>query len=341
MPGNNPFLCPGFQSFACQYLKRYNYDGSKEKAGWKMKIYNSILELIGNTPIVKLNQIPDSKGASVYMKLESFNPGGSVKDRAALNMIEKAEEEGKVIPKETTIIEPTSGNTGIGLAMVCAAKGYPCIITMPENATEERVKILKAFGAEVHLTSSKLGMQGAIDEASKIAQKIDSSFIPMQFVNKANADAHRFTTAVEILEAFDGKLDAFVLTAGTGGTVTGTGEELKKHIPDLKIYVVEPYGSPVLSGGKPGPHKIPGTGPGFVPELLNRDVYDEILLIKDEDAQRMARALAKEEGIFVGASAAASAYYAVEIAKKLPADARVLCLAPDTGERYLSSDLFA
>lgn len=306
-----------------------------------MKIYKSILDLIGNTPIVQLNHIPDPNGASVYMKLESFNPGGSVKDRPAMKMLEVAEKEGKITPEVSTIIEPTSGNTGVGIAMVCAAKGYRCIITMPESATAERIKILKAYGAEVHLTPAKLRMKGAIDEAEKLVKEIPHSFMPMQFVNPANADAHRSTTAVEILEAFDGKLDVFVLTAGSGGTVTGTGEELKKQIPDLKIYVVEPFGSPVLSGGKPGPHKIPGTGPGFIPELLNQNIYDQVLLIKDEDAQHMARSLARKEGIFVGASAAASAFQAVEIAKTLPADARVLCLAPDTGERYLSSDLFA
>lgn len=306
-----------------------------------MKIYKSILDLIGNTPIVQLNHIPDPNGASVYMKLESFNPGGSVKDRPAMKMLEVAEKEGKITPKVSTIIEPTSGNTGVGIAMVCAAKGYRCIITMPESATAERIKILKAYGAEVHLTPAKLRMKGAIDEAEKLVKEIPHSFMPMQFVNPANADAHRSTTAVEILEAFDGKLDVFVLTAGSGGTVTGTGEELKKQIPDLKIYVVEPFGSPVLSGGKPGPHKIPGTGPGFIPELLNQNIFDQVLLIKDEDAQHMARSLARKEGIFVGASAAASAFQAVEIAKTLPAEARVLCLAPDTGERYLSSDLFA
>jgi len=305
-----------------------------------MKIYKSIIDLIGNTPIVQLNKLPVSNGANVYMKLESFNPGGSVKDRAALNMIEKAEAEGKLIPGKSTIIEPTSGNTGIGITMVSAVKGYRCIITMPDNATPERVKIMKAYGAEVILTPANLRMQGAIDEANRLAEDIPDSFIPMQFENEANADAHRETTAVEILEAFDGQLDALVLTAGTGGTVTGTGEELKKRIPDLKIYVVEPSGSPVLSGGKPGPHKIPGTGPGFIPSILNRDIYDEVLLIEDEDAQVMARRLAAEEGIFVGASGAASAHFAVQVAKKLPPSARVLCLAPDTGERYLSSDLF-
>ncbi|MGX9136014.1 cysteine synthase A [Rummeliibacillus sp. JY-2-4R] len=306
-----------------------------------MKYYNSILELIGKTPIVKLNKLPDDHGANVFIKLESFNPGGSVKDRAAFNMIEQAEKEGKLIPGKSIVIEPTSGNTGIGLAMVCAIKGYPCIITMPDNATKERIKIMKAYGAEVHLTPAALRMQGSIDEAERIAKDIPDSFIPMQFENNANADAHRGTTAVEIMETFDGKLDAFVLTAGTGGTVTGTGEELKKQIPNLKIYVVEPAGSPVLSGGEPGPHKIPGTGPGFIPKILNQEIYDEILHIEDDDAQVMARRLASEEGIFVGASGAASAYMAIQVAKKLPKDANVLCLAPDTGERYLSSDLFA
>jgi cysteine synthase A len=306
-----------------------------------MKLYNSILDLIGNTPIVKLNRLPDPHGADLYMKLESFNPGGSVKDRAAFEMIRRAEQEGKIAPGRSTIIEPTSGNTGIGLAMVCAARGYRCIITMPDNATVERVKILKAYGAEVHLTPAEKRMQGAIDEANRLAAQIPDSFIPMQFENPANPDAHRHSTAREIFEAFGGKLDAFVLTAGTGGTVTGTGEELKKQIPHLRIYVVEPYGSPVLSGGKPGPHKIPGTGPGFVPKILNRNIYDDIFLIKDEDAQMMARRLAAEEGILVGASAAASAYYAVEVARQLPKGARVLCMAPDSGERYLSSDLFA
>lgn len=305
-----------------------------------MKLYSTILDLIGKTPIVQLNRLPDPNGANVFMKLESFNPGGSVKDRAAFNMIEEAEKEGKLIPGKSTIIEPTSGNTGIGLCMVSAVKGYRCIVTMPDNATKERIKIMKAYGAEVVLTPSSQRMQGAIDEADRIAKKTPNSFIPMQFENKANADAHRETTAVEIMEAFDGKLDAFVLTAGTGGTVTGTGEELKKQISHLKIYVVEPKGSPVLSGGKPGPHKIPGTGPGFIPSILNREIYDEILHVEDDDAQNMARSLAAKEGIFVGASSAASAFSAIQVAKTLPPSANVLCIAPDTGERYLSSELF-
>lgn len=306
----------------------------------RMKLYSTILDLIGKTPIVQLNRLPDPNGANVFMKLESFNPGGSVKDRAAFNMIEEAEKEGKLIPGKSTIIEPTSGNTGIGLCMVSAVKGYRCIVTMPDNATKERIQIMKAYGAEVVLTPSSQRMQGAIDEADRIAKKTPNSFIPMQFENKANADAHRETTAVEIMEAFDGKLDAFVLTAGTGGTVTGTGEELKKQISHLKIYVVEPKGSPVLSGGKPGPHKIPGTGPGFIPSILNREIYDEILHVEDDDAQNMARSLAAKEGIFVGASSAASAFSAIQVAKTLPPSANVLCIAPDTGERYLSSDLF-
>lgn len=305
-----------------------------------MKIHDSILELIGNTPIVKLNALPDANGAKVYMKLESFNPGGSVKDRAAFNMIEQAEIEGKLIPGVSTVIEPTSGNTGIGLAMVCAVKGYRCIITMPDNATKERVQLMRAYGAEVHLTSASLRMQGSIDEAVRIAESIPNSFIPLQFENNANADAHRQTTAIEILNAFDNKLDVLVLTAGTGGTVTGTGEELKKVMPDLKIYVVEPAGSPVLAGGNPGTHKIPGTGPGFIPKILNQTIYDEILHIEDLDAQTTARRLGTEEGILVGASGAASAYFALQIAKQLPPNAKVLCIAPDTGERYLSSDLF-
>ncbi|WP_068675892.1 cysteine synthase A [Oceanobacillus sp. Castelsardo] len=305
-----------------------------------MKLYSTILDLVGKTPIVQLNRLPDENGAHVFMKLESFNPGGSVKDRAALNMIEQAEKEGKLIPGKSTVIEPTSGNTGIGLCMVCAVKGYRCIITMPDNATKERVKIMKAYGAEVILTPSSQRMQGAIDEANRIAEKTPGSFIPMQFENKANVDAHRETTAVEIMEAFDGQLDALVLTAGTGGTVTGTGEELKRQIPQLKIYVVEPKGSPVLSGGKPGPHKIPGTGPGFIPNILNQEIFDEILHIEDEKAQKMARSLAAKEGIFVGASSAASAFFAIQLAKALPSSAKVLCIAPDTGERYLSSELF-
>lgn len=305
-----------------------------------MKLVDSILDLIGDTPVVKLNRIPNPSGAAVYLKLEGANPGGSVKDRPAANMIRVAEEQGLIHPGKTTIIEPTSGNTGIGLAMVCAAKGYPCVITMPDNSTSERVKILRAYGAQVYLTPASDRMPGAIARANELAAEIKNSFIPMQFSNPANPDAHRLTTAVEIADAFDNQLDALILTAGTGGTVTGTGEELKKRIPNLKIYVVEPAGSPVLAGGRPGPHKIPGTGPGFIPETLNKDIWDELFHIEDDQAAEMGKRVAREEGIFIGPSGAAAVWFAVQVAKDLPPTARVLCMAPDSGERYLSSDFF-
>jgi cysteine synthase A len=305
-----------------------------------MRIYENITELIGRTPHVRLNRVVPPGSADVYVKLEWFNPGRSVKDRAASNMIARAEAEGKLIPGVSTIIEPTSGNTGIGLALVAAAKGYRLIITMPDNATRERVLNMRAYGAEVHLTPSSERMSGAIDAAEKLAAAIPHSFIPQQFENQANADAHRGTTAVEILEDFGTDLQAFVLTAGTGGTVTGAGEELKKRIPGLQIYVVEPKNSPVLAGGKPGPHKIPGTGPGFVPKILNRNIWDHLLHIEDQDAVQMARRLAREEGILVGASSAASVFFAVKVARELGPGKRVLAVAPDNGERYLSSDLY-
>jgi cysteine synthase A len=305
------------------------------------RIATSILELIGNTPIIQLQKIPVATGARVYVKLESMNPGGSVKDRAARNLIDTAEARGLIARGKSTIIEPTSGNTGIGLAMVCAAYGYRCIITMPDNATKERIQILRAYGAEVHLTPAAERMTGAIQEAERLAQAVPDSYIPMQFENPANPDAHRQTTAIEIHEAFEGQLDVLCLTAGTGGTITGTGETLKERIPKLRIVAVEPAGSPVLSGGEPGPHKIPGSGPGFIPAVLNQSIYDEIALIKDDDAKVMAQRLASEEGILVGASSAAAVHVGVEIARTLPPAAQVLCIAPDTGERYLSSDLFS
>ncbi len=305
-----------------------------------MRVYESITDLIGGTPHVRLNRIVGPASAEVYVKLEWFNPGRSVKDRAAANMIARAEAEGRLIPGFSTIIEPTSGNTGIGLAMVAAAKGYRLMITMPDNATMERVKVMKAYGAEVYLTPQAERMTGAIQLAERLAAQTPGSFIPQQFENPANADAHRTTTAVEIVEAFGTSLDAFVLTAGTGGTVTGTGEELRKAIPGLKIYVVEPKGSPVLAGGKPGPHKIIGTGPGFVPKILNTGIWDELLHVEDQDAVEMARRLAREEGILLGASGAASVFFALQIAQRLGPGKRVLAVAPDNGERYLSSDLY-
>ncbi|GLY10315.1 cysteine synthase A [Bacillus badius] len=307
-----------------------------------MKTVNNIAELIGDTPLVKLNRLAPEHGADVYLKLEFFNPSKSVKDRAAFNMIIEAEKAGLLKPG-ATIIEPTSGNTGIGLAMNAAARGYKAILVMPDTMTKERINLLKAYGAEVVLTPGDQKMPGAIHKAEELAESIPNSFIPMQFDNQANPDAHRKTTAVEILEAAKeiGKtLGAFVATAGTGGTITGTGEALKEHIPGLKVHVVEPAGSPVLSGGQPGKHKLVGTSPGFIPNTLNEKVYDHIYRIKDEEAYEMVHRLAREEGILVGPSSGAACYAAIQTAKTLTKDDMVVCIACDTGERYLSSDLF-
>ncbi|WP_349408210.1 cysteine synthase A [Pseudalkalibacillus sp. SCS-8] len=307
-----------------------------------MRVVNSIAELIGDTPFVKLNRLTDPNGADVYVKLEYFNPSGSIKDRAAYNMLAEAEKK-NLLKEGSTIIEPTSGNTGIGLAMNAAAKGYKAIIVMPDTMTQERINLLKAYGAEVVLTPGDDKMPGAIEKAKELAEKIPNSFMPMQFENPANPDAHRHTTAMEILEAAKviGKnFTTFVAPAGTGGTITGTGETLKKHIPDLDIKVVEPEGSPVLSGGKPGKHKLVGTSPGFIPEILNQKIYDEIIRIKDEEAIETARSLASQEGILVGPSSGASVYAALQAAKKLTNEDVVIAMTCDSGERYLSSDLF-
>lgn len=304
-----------------------------------MKAAENITELIGNTPIVKLNKIVPDEAADVFVKLESMNPTKSVKDRAANNMIKEAEKQGLIKPGDT-IIEPTSGNTGIGLAMNAAAKGYQAILVMPDNSTQERRNLLKAFGAKVVLTPSEEKMPGAIKKAIEIQKGIPGSFIPQQFENQANPDIHRTTTAIEIIEQMGGFLDAFVCTAGTGGTVTGTGEVLKDKIPGLTITVAEPKGSPVLSGGKPGKHKLVGTSPGFVPEILNTAIYDEIMQIHDEDAIEMFRKIPRQEGLFIGLSGAAAVYAAIHVAKRLGKGKRVLCIAPDTGERYLSMNLF-
>lgn len=307
-----------------------------------VKVVSNIADLIGETPLVKLNRIVPRDGASVYLKLEYFNPSKSVKDRAAFNMIVEAEKAGKLTPG-ATIIEPTSGNTGIGLAMNAAARGYKAIIIMPDTMTQERINILKAYGAEVVLTPGDEKMPGAIRKAQELAAEIPNSFIPMQFENEANPNAHRTSTALEIVEAVKeiGKpLGAFVATAGTGGTITGTGEVLKEHFANITVHVVEPKGSPVLSGGKPGKHKLVGTSPGFIPEILNQDVYDEIHQISDEDAYDTARRLATEEGILVGPSSGGACFAALQVAKRLSPDEIVICIACDTGERYLSSDLF-
>lgn len=307
-----------------------------------MRVVNNIADLIGDTPLVKLNRIVPEGGADVYMKLEMFNPSGSVKDRAAYSMIVEAEKSGE-LKEGSTIIEPTSGNTGIGLAMNAAARGYRSILVMPDTMTQERINLLKAYGAEVELTPGAEKMPGAIKRAEELAKEIPNSFVPMQFKNMANPDAHRNTTATEIIEAMDqlGKpLSAFVATAGTGGTVTGTGETLKDHYKELSVHVVEPHGSPVLSGGKPGKHKLVGTSPGFIPDTLNQDIYDEIFKITDEDAYDVTRRLAREEGILAGPSAGAACYAAMEVAKRKQPGEVVVCIAPDTGERYLSGDLF-
>ncbi len=296
-------------------------------------------ELMGDTPVVKLNRLVPEDVADVFVKLEMFNPSKSVKDRAAINMIRVAEEQG-LIKSGGTIIEPTSGNTGIGLAMASAAKGYQAIMVMPDNSTMERRNILQAFGAKVVLTPSEEKMPGCIKKAMELQNEIPGSFIPQQFQNQANADIHRITTALEIYDQMDGNLDAFVCTAGTGGTVTGTGEVLKEKLPELSITIAEPKGSPVLSGGKPGKHKLVGTSPGFVPEILNTDIYDEIMLIEDDIAVDMFKKLPRTEGLFVGLSGAASIYTGIEVAKRLGKGKRVLCIAPDTGERYLSMGLF-
>lgn len=303
-----------------------------------MKIAQDMTQLIGDTPVVKLNKIVPEDAADVYVKLEQFNPSKSVKDRAAYNMIKVAEDQGALKPG-ATIIEPTSGNTGIGLAMNAAAKGYKAIMVMPDNSTAERKNILKAYGAEVVLTHSEEKMPGCIKKALELQKEIPGSFIPQQFENEANADIHRTTTALEIYEQMNGKLDAFVCTAGTGGTITGTGEVLKEKIPGLTITVAEPKGSPVLSGGKPGKHKLVGTSPGFVPNILNTDIYDEIMQIEDEDAVNMYRQLPQQEGIFIGLSGSAAVYAAIEVAKRLGNGKKVLSMAPDSGERYLSMDL--
>ena len=307
-----------------------------------MRAVNNIAELIGNTPLVRLNRLPDSQGAAVYVKLESFNPSGSVKDRAAYNMIVEAEKSGELV-MGATIIEPTSGNTGIGLAMNAAARGYRAIFVMPDNATTERINLMKAYGAEVVLTPSEERMPGAIAKANELAKNIKDSFIPMQFENAANPDIHRTTTAVEIIDALKSigrTLSAFVCTSGTGGTVTGTGEALKEHDNKITVHVVEPAGSPVLSGGEPGKHKLVGTSPGFIPSVLNTSVYDEIFQIKDEEAYDTVHIAAANEGILLGPSGGASIYAALAVARRLtPADT-VVCIAPDSGERYLSGDLF-
>ncbi|MEK5495610.1 cysteine synthase A [Bacillus sp. FSL M8-0077] len=302
------------------------------------RIANSVFELIGNTPVVKLNRLVDEDSADVYLKLEYMNPGSSVKDRIALAMIEDAEAKG-TLKAGDTLIEPTSGNTGIGLAMVAAAKGINAILVMPDTMSQERRNLLRAYGAELVLTPGTEGMKGAIKKAEELAEE-HGYFMPQQFSNEANAEIHRRTTGKEILEQFDGDLDAFIAGVGTGGTITGAGEVLKEAIPSIQLYAVEPTDSPVLSGGKPGPHKIQGIGAGFVPSILNTEVYDGIIQVKNEDAFELARRAAKEEGILGGISSGAAIYAALQTAKKLGKGKKVLAIIPSNGERYLSTPLY-
>lgn len=302
------------------------------------RVSDNILDLVGNTPMVRLNRIVPDGSATIYAKLESFNPMSSVKDRIAKSMIEAAERKGKVT-KDSTIIEPTSGNTGIGLAMVCAVKGYKLILTMPETMTLERRKLLAAFGAQLVLTPGPEGMSGAVKRAEELVKETPNSFMPQQFKNKANPWVHKKTTAKEIVKALD-RIDAFVAGVGTGGTITGVGMVLRKRNPQVKIVAVEPEDSPVLSGGRPGPHKIQGIGAGFVPQVLDQKVYDRIVKVATKDAQETTRALAKKEGILVGISSGAATFAALEVARDLGAGKVVVVVLPDTGERYLSTDLF-
>ena len=307
-----------------------------------MAIYKSILDLVGGTPLVELTQFEKENDlkATVLAKLEYFNPAGSVKDRIAKAIVEDAEKSGKLQPGGT-IIEPTSGNTGIGLAAVAAAKKYRLIITMPETMSVERRNLMKAYGAELVLTEGAKGMSGAIAKAEQLAKEIPGGFVAGQFVNPANPEAHRQTTGPEIWEDTDGKVDIFVAGVGTGGTITGVGEYLKSKNPNVKIVAVEPAGSPVLSGGKPGPHKVQGIGAGFVPQVLNTSVYDEIIPVENEDAFQTGRRIGSTEGVLVGISSGAAAWAALQLAKRPENEGKtIVALLPDTGDRYLSTELF-
>jgi cysteine synthase A len=299
----------------------------------------SVLDLIGSTPVVKLKALSDKNDAEVWAKLESFNPGGSVKDRICLNMIETAERQGKLKPG-ATIVEPTSGNTGIGLALISAVKGYRLILTMPDTMSEERRSLLSAYGAQLILTPDTKGMGGAIHKAEELQQEHPEYFMPQQFNNLANPEAHRKTTAVELLKQFK-QIDAFVAGVGTGGTITGVGEVLKEKNKNVRVCAIEPAASPVISGGEPGYHKIQGIGAGFIPAVLNRQIIDEIIKVSDDDATIYTRRLAAEEGLLVGISSGAACCAALKVAKSLGKGHVVVTIFPDKGEHYLSTDLFS
>jgi len=303
-------------------------------------IANSVEELIGNTPLVKINSISNETGAIVLGKCEFMNPSSSVKDRVALNMIDEAMKSG-AIDKNTTIIEPTSGNTGIGLASICAARGLKLILTMPESMSVERRKILSFLGAKLVLTPAKDGMNGAISRADSLANELDSAIVLQQFKNPNNPDVHRKTTALEILKDTDNSVDVFIASVGTGGTLTGTSEVLKENLPSLKSIAVEPKNSAILSGGTPSSHKIQGIGAGFIPDILNTSIYDEVITVSDEDAYAMAQKVAKEEGLLVGISAGANLYAAYQVAKREESRGKtIVTILCDTAERYLSTELF-
>jgi cysteine synthase A len=307
-----------------------------------MKIANDITELIGSTPMVRLNRVARGVPAHIVAKLESHNPAASVKDRIGLSMIEAAEREGLIQPGKTVIVEPTSGNTGIALAFVAAVKGYQCILTMPETMSTERRVVLRVFGAKVVLTEGAKGMRGAVEKANEIAAEIPHSFIPQQFRNPANPEVHRRTTAEEIWSDTDGKVDALVAGVGTGGTITGVAQVIKPRRPSFQAIAVEPEASPVLSGGSPGPHKIQGIGPGFVPEVLETRLLDDIITVSNDASLLMARRLAREEGIFCGISSGANVHAALEYARRPANDGKlVVVIIPSFGERYLNTDLFA
>ncbi len=299
----------------------------------------SVLELIGRTPMVRLNRLtPTENRADIFLKMESLNPGFSIKDRLCLAMIEAAEREGQLQPGYT-VVEPTSGNTGIGLAIVCAVKGYRLILTMPDDMSKERQALMSNFGAQVVLTPARKTMQGAVEKAEEIVRSNPNCFMPNQFINEANAQVHRETTALEILATMEGKIDAFVAGIGTGGTITGVGEVLKREIPGLSIFGVEPISSAVINGGKRGVHLIQGIGAGFVPDVLNLDIVDEVLCCGDDEAYRIARRLAREEGISAGMSAGAAMWAALEVAKRLGPNKRVVTVLCDSWERYLSLEI--
>ncbi|WP_252505050.1 cysteine synthase A [Sporosarcina sp. Marseille-Q4943] len=301
------------------------------------RVGNTIADLVGKTPLVKLNRMTNPDIADIYLKLEYFNPGSSVKDRIALAMIEAAEKSGD-LKEGSTIIEPTSGNTGIGLAMIAAAKGYKSVLVMPDTMSMERRNLLRAYGADLVLTPGAEGMKGAIGKAEELAEK-NGWFMPQQFNNEANPEVHRLTTGPEIADALD-QVDAFISGIGTGGTITGVGSVLKERFPDVRIIAVEPTDSPVLSGGKPGPHKIQGIGAGFVPKVLDTDIYDEIIQVTNDEAYDTARRAAREEGILGGVSSGAAIFAALQVAEKLGKGKKVVAILPSNGERYLSTPLY-